>query len=636
MSTITIRTRAVGFRLRREQVALIAILGLAAFLCLWNLTENGYSNEYYAAAAKAGSESWKALFFGSLDPGSFITVDKPPLSLWLMGLSARVFGFSSFSILLPEAVCTIAAVWLLYATVRRLWGPTAGLLAAAALALTPVTIAIGRVNNPDALLVLLMVASAYLVVRAIESGKTKHLAWAGALVGLAFMTKLLQGWMIAPALGAAYLLAGPPRLRVRCKQLAIAGATMVAVSAAWPAAVSLWPGSKPYIGGSTNGSIWNLIFGYDGFGRLFGQGGGAGAGGGITFGGSPGLLRMFNEQVGGQIAWLIPLAAVGLAVGLWTTRRAPRTDRARAGWVLFGAWALVCVAVFSSQRGIFHPYYVSALAPAVAALAGAGVVVLVRWGHRSWAGVAVLDLAIAASAALAVVLLARTHSFAPALRTLIPIAAVIAIGGSVAWRLGKRRALGLAGAAAAVALLAGPASYSYANLGRSLSGNNVLAGPASVASSSGMGGAPGAFHVAGTRPGGFPGAGAPPSAMHAPGGGRLSSSVISYLEANQGSAKYLIAASGSQTTAPIIISTGKAVITIGGFNGSDPAPTVAQLAKLVQDGQLKYVLLSSSSAGGAGGPGGGGTQQAIASWVKAHGSKVTAVSVSGGTLYRVG
>ncbi len=633
MSTIALPIGRIRTRVRWEQVALLAILGLAALLCLWNLTENGYSNEYYAAAAKAGSESWKALFFGSLDPGSFITVDKPPLSLWLMGLSARVFGFSSFSILLPEALCTIAAVWLLYATVRRVFNPTAGLLAAAALALTPVTVAIGRVNNPDALLVLLMVASAYLVVRAIESGKTKQLAWAGALVGLAFMTKLLQGWMIAPALGAAYLLAGPPQLRVRIKQLAIAGVTMVAVSAAWPVAVSLWPGSKPYIGGSTNGSIWNLIFGYDGFGRLFGQG--AGGSGGVTFGGAPGLSRMFNEQVGGQVAWLIPLAVIGLAAGLWITRRAPRTDRARAGWVLFGAWALVCVAVFSSQRGIFHPYYVSALAPAIAALAGAGVVTLVDWSRpprRSWAGVAVLDVAIAGSASLAVVLLARTPSFAPALRTLIPIAAVVAIGASVAWRLGRKRALGLTALAAVVALLAGPASYSFANLGRSLSGNNVLAGPASVASSQGMGGGPGAFRVPGPRPGGPPRHGAQPTGMQA-GGGQLSSTVIAYLTAHQGSAKYLFAASGSQTTAPVIIATGKAVVTIGGFNGSDPAPTVAQLAKLVAEGQLKYVLLSS---GGGGGPGGGGTRQSIDSWVQAHGTKVTAVSVSGGTLYRVG
>jgi 4-amino-4-deoxy-L-arabinose transferase-like glycosyltransferase len=233
--------------------ALLAIVGVAAVLCLWNLTRNGYSNEYYAAAAKSGSESWKAWFFGSLDPGSFITVDKPPLSLWLSGLSARIFGFSSFSILLPEALCTIAAVGLLFATVRRSFGARAGLIAAAALALTPVTVAIGRVNNPDALLVLLLVASAYLMQRAIESGRTKHLAWCGALVGLAFMTKLLQGWMVVPALSAAYLLAGPPRLGVRIRQLLIAGATMVAVSAAWPVAVTLWPGSKPYIGGSTNG-----------------------------------------------------------------------------------------------------------------------------------------------------------------------------------------------------------------------------------------------------------------------------------------------------------------------------------------------------------------------------------------------
>jgi 4-amino-4-deoxy-L-arabinose transferase-like glycosyltransferase len=138
------------------------------------------------------------------------------------------------------------------------------------LALTPVTVAIGRVNNPDALLVLLLVGAAYLTQRAIESGKTKHLAWCGVVVGLAFMTKLLQGWMIVPALAAAYLLAGPHRPLQRIRQLVVAGGTMVAVSAAWPVAVTLWPGSKPYIGGSTNGSIWS------------GAGGGPGGGGAST------------------------------------------------------------------------------------------------------------------------------------------------------------------------------------------------------------------------------------------------------------------------------------------------------------------------------------------------------------------
>src|SRR4051812_32072552 len=400
-----------------------AVLALAAVLVGWGLTRSGMSNTYYAAAVKSATVSWKALFFGSIDPGSFITVDKPPLAFWLMGLSGRVLGFSSFSMLLPEAVCTVAAVGLLYATVKRLVGPGPALLAAGALAISPVSIAIGRVNNPDVLLVLLLVLSAYLVVRAIQSGRTRTLALAGAVVGLAFMTKMLEGWMIVPALGAAYLVAGPPRLAVRLGQLAVAAVTMVVVSAAWPAAVSLWPGAAPFEGGSTDGSVWNLIFGYNGFGRIFGQGDGQGGGGATAaFGGTPGWLRLFNQQVGGQTAWLLPLAAVGLVAGLWLSRRAPRTDRARAVCVLFGVWALVDFVVFSRQQGIFHPYYVSALAPAVAVLAGGGLHAMLGWARRSWAGVTALAAGVLGSAWVAVAVLARTPDFAPWLRTVIPVA----------------------------------------------------------------------------------------------------------------------------------------------------------------------------------------------------------------------
>ncbi len=600
--------------------SLLAVLSLAAVLVLWDLTRNGYSNEYYAAAAKSASVSWKAWFFGSLDPGSFITVDKPPLSLWLMGLSARVFGFSSFSILLPQALCTIAAVGMLFATVRRVFGPAAGIAAALALALTPVTVAIGRVDNPDALLVLLMICSAYFVVRALESGRGKHLAWAGAFVGLAFMTKMLQGWMVVPALGAVYLLAGPPRLLVRVRQLAIAGMVMAAVSAAWPVAATLWPGSAPYIGGSTDGSVWNLIFGYNGFGRLTGNESGRG-GGGVSFGGAAGLWRMFNDQVGGQIAWLLPLAAVSLVAGLWLTRRAPRTDLRRAGYVVFGVWALVHVAVFSSQQGIFHPYYVSALAPAVAALAGGGVVSLWGWARRSWLGLALLDATIAGSAWLAVSLLGRTPDFAPWLSAAIPMAAAVAIAASFALRLRAPRALlAVAAVAGALALAGGPAAYSAANLTRTLDGNNVVAGPAGQ-SMGGPGGG-GGFGRGGPR-GGTPPAGA--LARGFGGGASVSTSEISYLLAHQGSAKYLVAATGSQTTGPIIIATGKAVVTIGGFSGGDNAPTVAQLAAMVAKGELKYVLLS----GGGGGPDRGNS--AIASWVQQHGKAVSGFS----SLYEV-
>ena len=226
------------------------------------------------------------------------------------------------------------------------------------------------------------------------------------------MTKMLQGWMVVPALAAAYLLAGPPALLTRVKQLAIAGVAMVAASAAWPVAVSLWPGSTPYIGGSEDGSVWDLILGYNGFGRLTGAEGGMG--GGASFGGVPGLWRMFNEQVGGQIAWLLPLAAVGLVAGLWATRRAPRTDLRRAGFVLFGVWALVHVAVFSSQKGIFHPYYVSALAPGGRRAVRRRRRGAVALGARApGPGSRCSTLTIAGSAWLAVELLGRTPDFAP-------------------------------------------------------------------------------------------------------------------------------------------------------------------------------------------------------------------------------
>jgi 4-amino-4-deoxy-L-arabinose transferase-like glycosyltransferase len=591
--------------------ALLGLLAAAAVMYLYKLTASGYSNTYYAAAVKSASVSLKAWFFGSLDPGSFITVDKPPLSIWLMGLSARIFGFSSSSLLLPQALCTLGTVGLLFATVRRAFGPVPGLLAAGMLVLSPITLALARVDMPDPLLVLLLVASPWATMRGVESGRTRHLVWAGVFVGLAFMTKMLQGWMVVPALAASYLLAGRPRLAVRLGQLALAGAAMVVVSAAWPLAVSLWPGSAPYVGGSTDGSVWDLILGYNGFGRLTGEGGGMGAG----FGGVPSVWRLFNAQVGGQIAWLLPLAAVSLLAGLWLTRKRPRTDLARAGWVLFGLWAIVHVAVFSAQAGTFHPYYVSALAPAVAALSAAGLVALLGWAARSAVGMAALAVGVVGSALEAMALLG---DYASAVRAAIAVAAVIAV---LALLVPSRVVRRVGALAAVIAVLAGPAAYTTATVGRSLNGDNVTAGPASSSVAGGLA-------VAGGRPtlaGGAPGASESATA---------DAQLIAYLTAHQGGAKYLVAAAGSRTTAPIIIATGKPVVTIGGFTGSDPAPTTAQLAAMVEAGELKYVLLS-GDGGGPGAFGGRSSSSAITAWVKAHGTVVSGVSSTSGTLYAV-
>ena len=309
---------------------------MTALLYTWNLARIGMGNDFYAAAVKSGTESWKAFFFGSLDPGSFITVDKPPAALWVMELSGRIFGFSSWSMLLPEALAGVATVMVLYHLVRRWFGEPAAVFASLALALTPVAVVIFRYNDPDAFLTLLLVLAAWGCWRAIETGKTIGLVLAGALVGLAFLTKTLDAFIVVPALGLAYLWCGPPRLARRIGQLGWAALALLVSSGWWVAIVELWPKSaRPYIGGSTDNSELNLIFGYNGFARIFGSGG-AGAGGGTTsgtssaFGGGEGLLRMFDNELGGQISWLLPVALVGLVAGLWLTRRhAPRRRPAR-------------------------------------------------------------------------------------------------------------------------------------------------------------------------------------------------------------------------------------------------------------------------------------------------------------------
>ncbi|HEY0698189.1 MAG TPA: glycosyltransferase family 39 protein, partial [Micromonospora sp.] len=446
------RTRAVRLlRGRPDDPAwvrptLLALLAGTALLYLWGLGASGWANAFYSAAAQAGSVSWKAFFFGSSDAGNSITVDKTPASLWLMALSARIFGVNAWSFLVPQALAGVASVGLLHLAVRRWYGPAAGLLAGAVLAVTPVAVLMFRFNNPDALLVLLMVAGAYAVTRAVEEGRTKWLLLAGVLVGFGFLTKMLQALLVVPAFGLTYLVAGPPRLGRRLGQLLLAGLALV-VSAGWYVAiVELVPASaRPYIGGSQDNSLLELTLGYNGLGRLSGdEVGSVGGGGGW---GETGWSRMFDAAQGGQVAWLLPAALLLLVAGLVLTSRAGRTDRQRAGLLLWGGWLLVTGLVFSYMQGIFHAYYTVALAPAVGALVGIGGVLLWRV-RRHPAAAVVLAGAVAGTAWWGYVLLGRSPDFLPWLRWAVLAGGLVAaVGLLVTLRLPAR----VAGVAAGLA-----------------------------------------------------------------------------------------------------------------------------------------------------------------------------------------
>ncbi|HYM84622.1 MAG TPA: glycosyltransferase family 39 protein, partial [Candidatus Dormibacteraeota bacterium] len=420
----------------RARVALVAVSTLAAVLYLWDLTVSGYANTYYSMAAQAASQSWSAWFFGSLDAGGFITLDKPPLATMLMGLSVRVLGLSPLTVLLPQALLGVATVGLLFLIVRGSFGTVAATIAAVVMALTPVAVLIYRYDNPDALLTFLLVASAGTLLRAIETGRGRWLVATGVLIGAAFLTKYLQAYLVVPGFVFAYLVAARGSLRRRLAEVVAFGVVTLAASGWWVVAVELIPASsRPYIGGSTRNSVLDLIFGYDGLGRIFGifgfgpgpagpsaagaagqVGGGpagpSGAGGG--FGGAPGLLRMFNDRFAGQIAWFLPASVCGLAAGIWARRRAGRRDRRLAAYLVWGSWLVTTVLVFSLMSGIIHSYYTVALAPAVAALAGAGAAEV--WPRRRHPLARVgLAASIAGTGALAAALLSATPAFAPGL-----------------------------------------------------------------------------------------------------------------------------------------------------------------------------------------------------------------------------
>ena len=627
------RRRAKSTRPWWSYAALAGLVILAALLYTWTLSRNGMGNDYYAAAVKSASVSWKAFLFGSLDPGSFITLDKPPLAFMLQALSARVFGFSSWSMLLPQALAGIVSVLIVYRLVRRWSGDIAAALAGMAMALTPVAVVMFRFNNPDALLTLLLLLAAWALWSALEKASTWKLAGAGALIGLAFTTKMLEAFVVLPAFVLVYLICGRSSLVRRGLQVLGAGVAVVVASSWWAAVAELWPAvSRPYIGGTTSNSVLGLIFsrsaGYLGGSSPPGAPGGLGGPGGPAFfAGSAGWLRMFNKLLGGQISWLIPLALLGLVAGLYQTARRPRTDLGRAGFLFWGSWTLLFIGIFSGARGVLHPYYTVVLAPSLAALVGGGSVALWRISSsRSWLAW-LLPAGVVGTGVWSAALLNRTPGYLSGLAVSIEVCTAIAavllaivLARLVRWR----NLMYVAAALAVVGLLAGPFAYAISTVSRSVTGPFAAAGPGdSYASGSPMGGAGPAG-----MPGGFPGmmAGA---ALEV----QVDGALISYLVEHRGTAKFLVAVQGSQVAIPIILATSQPVIAMGGFGGGDPTPTLTELQGMVSAGLVHYVLLSGSQGfpGGAfsGSPGTGGGETpglsqagSIAQWVGQHGTEV--------------
>jgi 4-amino-4-deoxy-L-arabinose transferase-like glycosyltransferase len=593
------------------RLALPALLLITAAAYTWDLSASGYANSFYAAAVQAGTKSWKAFFFGSLDSSSFITVDKPPASLWVMALSGRIFGFDSLSMLIPQALEGVAAVALLYTSIRRWFGTGAGLAAGALLAVTPVAALMFRFNNPDALLVLLLVAAAYCLTRALERAGTRWVLAAGTMIGFAFLAKMMQAFLVLPAFALVYTVAAPAGLRRRVMQTLAGGLAVVISAGWWVAIVALWPaGSRPMIDGSPDNSILNLITGYNGLGRIFGSGGpGGGGGGGANFSGPTGLLRLFDSEMGGQASWLLPAALLALVFGLAVTRRAPRTDRTRAALLLWGGWLIVSGLVFSIGSGVIHTYYTVALAPAIAALVAIGGWLL--WTRRSSPSTRVVAaLTLVVTAGWAWELLDRTPQWQPWLRTLIVIAAAACLAGLAAGALRaslSRRLAAPVVALAVMACLAGPVAYAAQTITSAHTGSVPSAGPSSAGGfggPGGFGGQAGSVGAAGSsRSAGSRGAGR----SGGPGQTQTGAALERALTTDAGRYRWVAATSGSESAASLELATGgKAVMAIGGFNNQGGNITLSQFKQYVSSKEIHYYIASGAGMGGLPGADGGG------------------------------
>ena len=620
--------RAIAASGAGHRLAVAGALLLSAFLNFFRLTHEGYANLYYAAGIKSMLTSWHSFFFASFDAAGFVSIDKPPLGLWIQAASAALLGFSGISILLPQALAGVLSVALLYHLVRRTFGPTAGVIAAVVLAVTPISVATNRNNTMDSVLILLLLLAAWAVLRAAESGRLRWLMWCAVLVGLGFNVKMLQAFLVVPTLWLVYLLGTHLPWPKRVLHLTLATAVLLAVSLSWAIVVDLTPvEQRPYVGSSQDNTVLELIIGHNGLKRLLpgglrgltrGLSGPAPSQSGPTAPGAlpprpappgsahvPGAntvvaqagqpagrsetgaadaLRLFNEQLAGQISWFLPLAAVGLLVAAIGKKLGLPLSQHHQNLLLWAMWLVPQIAFFGVAN-LFHRYYLAMLAPGIAALVGVGVVAMwrdyQRPGWRGW----LLPVALLGSAAVQAYIVAPFPEWSQWLMpAVVGVTGLAALGLIVlrSLRGADRQALArLAAALGMLALLVAPTVWAWIPVWYGGHSGLPFAGPELLTASD-------LVQSVNVKP------------------------LVAYLLANHEDETFLVATVNARDAAPIILATDQPVMALGGFTGSDRILTLEQFVDYVESGQLRYVLLSPNA----------GAQRELAQWVAKNGVRV--------------
>lgn len=626
-------------------LALIVIAG--AFLRFYKLGAYGVGNTYYAAGVKSMLTSWRNFFFVAFEPGGSVSIDKPPLGFWLQALSASIFGFNGFALAFPQALAGTLSIPLLFVIVKKQFSDWAGLISAAVLAFMPVAVSTERNNTIDGLLVFFLLLAVWAVLKSVQTGKFRFLLLGAVLVGLGFNIKMLQAFMPLPGIYLLYLIGSKQSWWKRIWHLAVASVVLLVVSFSWAVVVDLVPAAdRPYVGSSTNNSELELIFGWNGVSRILGmfgrspnalsgqasnpdgqmpsgqppeisgdfqprQGGNGqfegglppngqlppsarndgrpGGSGGPFNNAQPGLNRLFIMPLADQASWLLPAALLGILLVIALVIRKWAAREQLMGVLLWGGWLLPMLAYFSFTTGLFHSYYLIMLGPGIAALVG-----IAAWGisrifnQRKWIGLGLAAFLIAVTVLYQVVLLKNFPAYS---KWLIPasLALVAADLALLVWSFRKWLNI-TAVSLICVGVLLAPFTWS---LETATSRSNAMlpnAGPSEEQ---------------------FAG---PMSNLQ----GEVNQTLLQYLLANTKPGSYLVAVNSAMEASPFVLATDRAVLTFGGFTGSDNVVDVEELAALVSSGQLRFVIVENQL---------NGNKQEILAWVK---SNCTPVSLNSG------